>query len=87
LLYSTREAPTQPFLESANGRVVHWEARGRDVELRVQGHVPLVLVIGGATRECALRTPQGLLSGTRRGPTVRFSLAQSDTGEAKLVCR
>jgi hypothetical protein len=87
LLFASAEAPTSAYLESANGRVLHWTAQGGDIALRVAGHVPLVLVIGGAAHSCALRSAQGVASGVRRGKTVRLSLAQADTGEATLACR
>jgi hypothetical protein len=87
LLYAAPDAPESVHLENANGRVVHWEPRGADVAVRVKGNVPLVLVIGGAARSCTLRTAQGVVAGVRAGPTARFALAQTDTGEATLACR
>jgi hypothetical protein len=100
LLFSAPEAPESVRLESANGRVLHWEPlhsaplsgeraepRGdARIEVRIKGNVPLVVAIAGAARSCTLRTVQGTLTGVRAGLTVRFSLPQTDTGEATLEC-
>jgi hypothetical protein len=75
------------YLESANGRVLKWEAKGSDVALRVAGHVPLAIAVGGAARPCTLRTKRGALAGTRAGSLLRFALPTADTGEATLECR
>jgi hypothetical protein len=87
LLYATHDAPTQVHLESANGRVDRWEPRGRGVELRVRGHVPLSIAIAATKGACTLRTTQGVTVGVQQGDTTRFSLTQTDTGEATLACR
>jgi hypothetical protein len=93
LLYATTDPPTQVHLESANGRILRWESQGQDgrgvhdVQLRVQGHMPLSIVIAGARSACTLRTVQGVTVGVRHGLTTRFSLAEGDTGEATLACR
>lgn len=87
VLYPTPDAPTRTHLESANGRVLRWEPRGHDIALRISGHVPLSIVIGGTLRACTLRTSHGAVQSVSSGETARFSLSQSDTGEAILVCR
>lgn len=86
VLYPAQDAPTQTHLESANGRVLRWEPRGREVALRISGHVPLSIVVGGAASACTLRTAQGVVQGVHGGSVVRFTLAQTDTGEATLAC-
>jgi hypothetical protein len=87
LIYATADPPTQVHLESANGRILGWEPHGPDIQLRVRGHVPLSIAISGAKTACRLRTVQGVTAGVRHDETTRFSLAESDTGEATLACR
>jgi hypothetical protein len=86
LLYAAKDPPAEIHLESANGRVVRWEARGHEVALRVEGHVPLAIEIGGGKGRCRLRTAYGVVAGARQGAVTRFSLTYTDTGEATLVC-
>jgi len=88
-------APVGPYLLEANGSVVSWRRTEREVHLRIRGHEPLRIAIAGAA-SCALRTSAGVVrarGGVERGagargagPVVRFSLRESDTGEATLGC-
>lgn len=86
VLFATNAPPSAPFLESANGRVTKWEPRAGGAALRIEGHVPLAIAIA-AKGTCTLKTSRATVTGVRSGMTARFSLAQSDTGEATLECR
>jgi len=87
-------APAGPYLLEANGSVVSWRRTAREIHFRIRGHEPLRIAIAGAA-SCALHTPAGVVharGGAERGvgragvPVVRFSLHESDTGEATLGC-
>ncbi len=78
-----------PYIVSANGVVSHWDAQGNQIALRVQGHVPVELELGGhSVSLCALVANGKRYSGkvTERG-TLLFNFLRKDTGHALLNCQ
>jgi polysaccharide biosynthesis protein PelA len=86
VLYAQETAPDGPYLEQANGKVVHWERRAHGAALHLAGDEPLTFAVAGA-RACALRTARGTVNGAASRGGVAFSLPVRDTGEAILDCR
>ena len=84
-----RVAPA-PHLVSANGRVVRWEDTGAGLSLRIAGHVPVELELGGALGGCALVTGGEAAVRVAAEPTARdtfaFRFDDDDTGDAHLDC-
>ncbi len=89
LLALSPNAPTRPFILQANGTPVSFTPNDHGASLRVSGHVPITLVIGGVTGAtgCKLVTTNGTVLGVRAGTTVTFKSTVTDTGEATLDCR
>lgn len=96
---AVREArPDRVHLEHANGSVLAWAPQGNGARLRIRGHVPLVITVGGVRRgqTCTLRR-DGAKGVTRGVPaasepnvtttSVTFRLDDEDTGEAHLECQ
>lgn len=82
------ERPTPgPYLAWANAALERWAPRGEAVSLRLRGHGSVRFAVAGAPAPCTL-TVQGRTVRPRRARGQdSFSLARSDTGDARLECR
>ncbi len=91
--------PVNPYLVSANGVVTQWAQTSQGLTFRVQGHVPVVLEIGGVkSGQCTVSFAGGAVSGTEvpqatqhghsvmRQSVTRYQFKTQDTGHAKLDC-
>jgi polysaccharide biosynthesis protein PelA len=96
------QAPTAgPYLESANAAAESWQRRGGQVSMRLQGHVPVDVTIGGCPAGVAVdatgspggvTTPRLLAGGSSAGPagastSSRLLFTKNDTGEIHVRCR
>ena len=81
-------AASAPYLVAANGRVTRWEDAAGALRLRVRGHVPVTLELGGpGIGGCALVAGAASVAAepTGRG-TFTFRFDDDDTGDARLDC-
>lgn len=79
-----RQPPAQPFLVSANGRLMQWQPDGNKAGIRLAGHVPLRFVV---SRPCSLQMGGQSVAAVKRALGFEISLPQKDTGDALLICR
>jgi hypothetical protein len=87
VLVLSRESPSGPFLTGTNARVEAWRAAGQGVSLRLVGHGPVRLDVGGAIQRCSLTANGQILLPTSVGELQRFEVPAADTGDATLDCR
>jgi hypothetical protein len=87
VLVLSRESPRGPFLTWTNARVEAWTAAGQGVSLRLVGHGPVRLDVGGASQRCSLTANGQVLLPTSVGELQRFEVPGADTGDATLDCR
>lgn len=85
---TTRQKPKSVHLVSSNGRVEQWQKSQNGLSLRVKGHVPVVIELGGARLgHCLLRSGEksvrGVVTPTQ---TTLFTFTNKDTGNAILHC-
>jgi hypothetical protein len=86
VLFASPSEPGGPYLARANGRVLHWEAEGAGIALRLAGNEPLAFSVAGAAA-CTLHAARGaVIAGTAAHGEVGFTLSERDTGEAQLEC-
>lgn len=81
--------PTGPWLDNANGRVLHWSRSrlgngGWRVEISAQAYQPLALSLVGVS-QCSLIDGRGRVS--RGDGQVEITLAQRDTQRLLMECR
>lgn len=86
VIYPSVSPPLGPYVQQANGRVLHWELVGAGAKLRIAGNEALVVEIV-SSRPCTLKTPRRTISGSPAGGVIRFVLQEKDTEEATLDCR
>jgi hypothetical protein len=80
-------APSVPYLAWANASIVRWEREGTGVRLRLLGHVPIELGIGGGAAGCTLHLADGTATvGTPHEGALAFQLSVEDTGDSELRC-
>jgi len=80
--------PSGPYVERSNAEVLSFRSDGHGgTSLRLRGNVPVVFAVGGVTSTCSLRIGKRNVSGVTSGSTSVFTLSETDTGEASLVCR
>ncbi|WP_394847067.1 endo alpha-1,4 polygalactosaminidase [Pendulispora brunnea] len=90
------------FLEHANGQIHYWAREAKGARLRIRGHVPLSITVGGVQRgaNCVLRyggagsasrVAKGVLATVRSASaqtvSIMFTLKETDTGEGSLECQ
>jgi uncharacterized protein (TIGR01370 family) len=85
-----RAQAAQPFLASANGRIVSWqtsaEQRGHSIAATFESHVPLAVEFAQASH-CELHANGRRLRPARvDGDRARYELDQSGRQELRLVC-
>lgn len=78
--------PSVLHIAHANGRIESFVPEGRGAHLRIKGHMPLEIVVGGRSSGCRLEMAGRTAHATNVGSTARFRLNVTDTGDAKLVC-
>jgi polysaccharide biosynthesis protein PelA len=85
LVLSDRPTPG-PYLAWANVPLERWAAQGQATSLRLQGHVPVRLAVGGTSAPCTLVVEGRKVRPERAGGRDTFSLAVADTGDARIEC-
>ena len=79
-------APAGPYVVRANGSIVAWNRVVR--ELRVVGHVPLEITLGGlGSSVCTMRSAGATSRGKPGDGGLTFRLAARDSGEARVECQ
>lgn len=87
VIYPSLSPPVGPYLQQANGRVMHWQpAQEGTAALRISGNEPIVAEFV-SSRPCTLKTPRRTLNASPTAGVVRFVLPEKDTEEATLDCR
>lgn len=86
VIYPSVTPPFGPYLQQANGRVLHWEAAPGGAKLRIAGGEPLVIEVV-ASEACTLKTPRRTVAGAPAAGVIRLVLQERDTEEASLDCR
>ena len=86
IIYASGDAPSGPYIDNANGRILSWKALGSGAKLRMVAHEPLVFTVRGA-RACTLKMAARTVPGVASPQGLVFQLADHDTGEAELECR
>ncbi|HXX66276.1 MAG TPA: endo alpha-1,4 polygalactosaminidase, partial [Polyangiaceae bacterium] len=86
VIYPSVNPPFGPYLQQANGRVLHWELAQGGAKLRIAGAEPLVVEVV-SSRPCTLKTPRRTITVAPLAGVVRLALPERDTEEATLDCR
>jgi hypothetical protein len=79
------EPPSRPYIAWANATLERWSEDGGDIALRLRGHGPVRFIVD-AERSCTLSAHGREVHPTRVAGRDTFSLAQRDTGDARLEC-
>ena len=88
-LYLTDTPPQIPYLHQANAPLKDWRRDKDGIQLRLRGHLPVMLEIAGlgATTQCHIQWREGRLMPTATENGQRFSFPVPDTGDARLRCQ
>jgi hypothetical protein len=79
------DQPTRgAYLAWANAAVLRWSSQGGTVSLHLRGHQPVRFAV--AATGCTLTAHGRKIRPTRAPGRDTFSLAEADTGDARLNC-
>jgi hypothetical protein len=74
------------YLCWANASLDRWSSQGRTVALRLHGHEPVRFAVHESLSGCTLTARGRTIRPSRAGDRATFSLADADTGDARLEC-
>jgi uncharacterized protein (TIGR01370 family) len=75
-----------PYLAWANAPIERWSSQHGMISLRLRGHTALRFAVGGVSAGCTLSAHGRKIRPTRAGGRDTFSLAEVDSGDARLEC-
>lgn len=78
------EPPSRPYIAWANATVERWSEEDGTVALRLRGHGPVRFTVEGASSGWVLLTHGRAVRPARLDGRDTFSLARTDTGDARL---
>ncbi|HYC46731.1 MAG TPA: bifunctional glycoside hydrolase 114/ polysaccharide deacetylase family protein [Burkholderiales bacterium] len=85
VLRFTQQAPSQPYLVEANGRVERMQRTGRSAELALRGHMPLRFSLANVAG-CRVEGDGRPLSGATQGSVTRYELKQNAIERLSITC-
>ncbi|HEX2824787.1 MAG TPA: endo alpha-1,4 polygalactosaminidase [Burkholderiales bacterium] len=85
LLRLAPDAPSQPYLVEANGRVERWQHDGSTLRFGLQGYVPLRFSLANVSG-CQVDGDAGPLAGVAQGGMTRYELKQNGIERISVSC-
>ncbi len=85
-LYFQKTAARAPYLLRANGRIIHWQSEGGNIDFRMHAEVPLQVVFYSGYTNCQLSSSRKIVRKYKKGNEWHYWFSSGDSGNVRFSC-